>query len=137
MTLLHQFLEQNLKFSWVNFWCLHQMSCLRDHILYSSYQYQLLDQFPSIKDLSTIAKRLSIPLTGFASLEIFWSKQSLRLWAGSVEMINVFFPFPANVVAKLLLVVVFPTPPLPPTNIHLRVSCYKMFFRLPSNYINL
>jgi len=56
-------------------------------------------------------------LIGVGSFVTFWSKQSLKLCAGSVEIINVFFPDLACKVARLLLVVVLPTPPLPPTKI--------------------
>ena len=83
----------------------------------------------------TIACKFGIPWMGVGSLVTFWSKQSLKLWAGSVEMMRVFLPPSANRVAKLLLVVVFPTPPLPPTKIHLKDFCSRMFLKLPSQFI--
>ncbi len=46
-------------------------------------------------------------------------------------MMRVLRPDSAKRVDKLLLVVVLPTPPLPPTKIHLRVFCSKTFFRPP------
>ena len=44
-----------------------------------------------------------------------------------------FFPFLANNVAKLLEVVVFPTPPFPPTKIHFSYKCSTKFFSVGSN----
>lgn len=68
-----------------------------------------------------------MPLMGVGSLVTFWSKQSLRLCAGSVEMMRVFLFCCEMRVAKLLLVVVLPTPPLPPTKIQRRVFWSTMF----------
>ena len=44
----------------------------------------------------TIAKRLVNPETSDGVLVNFWLKASLRLWAGSVEMIRTFFLTAAN-----------------------------------------
>lgn len=74
-----------------------------------------------------------MPWMGVGFLVTFWSKQSLRLWAGSVEMMRVLRPRVAMAVARLLLVVVFPTPPFPPTKIQCSELCSTMFFRVPSN----
>lgn len=71
-----------------------------------------------------------MPLTGVGSLVTFWSKQSLKLCAGSVDMISV-LRYLESIVARLLLVVVFPTPPFPPTKIQCSVFCCRMFLRLP------
>ena len=49
-------------------------------------------------------------------------------------MIKTLFPFIANIVAIEEDVVVFPTPPFPPTNIHLNYE-FNKFFKDPSNYI--
>ena len=35
-----------------------------------------------------MALRLGMPVMGVGSLATFWSKQSERLWAGSVEMMS-------------------------------------------------
>jgi len=43
------------------------------------------------------------------------------LCAGSVDIINTFLRTLDNKIANEEETVVFPTPPLPPTNIHLRV----------------
>mmetsp|Transcript_1318 Transcript_1318/g.2722 ORF Transcript_1318/g.2722 Transcript_1318/m.2722 type:complete len:224 (-) Transcript_1318:215-886(-) len=66
----------------------------------------------------SMALRLSKPSIGVGSRPIFWQKASLKLWAGSVETIKTFFRVLANWTPKQQLVVVFPTPPLPPTKTH-------------------
>lgn len=68
--------------------------------------------------LPTMAYRLSNPWTRVGVLVNFWRKASLRLCAGSVEMMRTFCRHPASCTARLLEQVVFPTPPLPPTKIH-------------------
>lgn len=41
----------------------------------------------------SIAHKFSMPLIATGWLPIFWSKQSLKLWAGSVEMIMTYFSY--------------------------------------------
>jgi hypothetical protein len=86
----------------------------------------------------TIAKSWSIPVIGVGFLVTFWSKQSLKLWAGSVEIMIVLRPVRAIAVARLLLVVVLPTPPFPPTKIQCKVFWSIIFWSVPGNscYIN-
>ena len=59
----------------------------------------------------------------------FWPKASERLCAGSVEISRTLGRHWANWVARAQLVVVLPTPPLPPTKIHLREGWSRMFWR--------
>lgn len=66
----------------------------------------------------SMALRLVKPSIRRASLPNFWLKASLRLCAGSVEMSSTERRTRASWMARLHDVVVFPTPPLPPTNIH-------------------
>ena len=66
----------------------------------------------------SMALRLSKPLTSRASLPNFWLKASDRLCAGSVEMRRTDLRCFASWMAREQDVVVFPTPPLPPTKIH-------------------
>lgn len=40
----------------------------------------------------------------------------------------------ARRIERIELHVVFPTPPLPPTKTHFRLSCSSMFWTLPSGY---
>ena len=65
----------------------------------------------------------------------FCRKASLRLCAGSVEMIRTLSRTPASCVAKLQEQVVLPTPPLPPTKIHLSVSWSSTFCRVGSRVL--
>ncbi len=48
-----------------------------------------------------MAKRLSYPVTGLGVLVNFWWKASLRLCAGSVEMISTFLLAAASCTARL------------------------------------
>ncbi len=57
----------------------------------------------------------------------FCPKASDKLWAGSVDIINTFERIFDNNIANDEETVVFPTPPFPPTNIHLSVFWSKMF----------
>mmetsp|Transcript_15451 Transcript_15451/g.33299 ORF Transcript_15451/g.33299 Transcript_15451/m.33299 type:complete len:240 (+) Transcript_15451:2045-2764(+) len=65
--------------------------------------------------------------------EIFSPNASDKLCAGSVEMMRIFSSDPrataseCRATAKAQLVVVFPTPPLPPTKIHLSDCCSTTF----------
>lgn len=43
-----------------------------------------------------------------------WAKESLKEWAGSVEMTMVGCPWLANFTAREAAQLVFPTPPFPP-----------------------
>ena len=65
-----------------------------------------------------MAKRLLMPLMGLGLLVTFCWNASLRLCAGSVLMMSTFFLLSAICIATLQDVVVLPTPPFPPTNIH-------------------
>ena len=67
-----------------------------------------------------MAERLSKPLMRRASLPNFWEKASERLWAGSVLMSRTLRRTLASWMAREHDVVVFPTPPLPPTKIQRR-----------------
>jgi hypothetical protein len=60
----------------------------------------------------------------------FWSNASERLWAGSVEMIRTFFLTWERRMERQEEVVVFPTPPLPPTKIHFSSCCSRMLARV-------
>lgn len=62
----------------------------------------------------------------------FCWKASLRLWAGSVEMMSTDWRTRASKIERIELQVVLPTPPLPPTKIHLSESCSSMFCTVPS-----
>lgn len=68
----------------------------------------------------TIAYRLEKPSTSAGFFVNFCLKASLRLWAGSVEMISTDFLAAASWTARDDEHVVLPTPPLPPTKIHFR-----------------
>lgn len=83
--------------------------------------------FWSILESISMAKRLGTPSMAVGSLSTFWSKQSDRLWAGSVEMISTYLPCSARRVAMEEEVVVLPTPPLPPTKIQRRVLSSTRF----------
>ena len=48
-----------------------------------------------------MAKRLSKPVTGLGALVNFWRKASLRLCAGSVEMMSTFLRAAASCTARL------------------------------------
>ena len=48
-----------------------------------------------------MAKRLSKPVTGLGVLVNFWRKASLRLCAGSVEMMSTFLLAAASCTARL------------------------------------
>mmetsp|Transcript_26918 Transcript_26918/g.57667 ORF Transcript_26918/g.57667 Transcript_26918/m.57667 type:complete len:259 (-) Transcript_26918:74-850(-) len=76
----------------------------------------------------SMALRLSNPSIGVGSRPIFWQKASLKLWAGSVDTIRTFFRVLANWTPKQQLVVVLPTPPLPPTKTHWRLFWSMIFF---------
>lgn len=71
----------------------------------------------------SITHKLSNPWTKVASWENYWSNASERLWAGSVDINKVFPLVLDNWIAIEDDVVVFPTPPFPPTKIN-----YKLFF---------
>mmetsp|Transcript_87135 Transcript_87135/g.130700 ORF Transcript_87135/g.130700 Transcript_87135/m.130700 type:complete len:460 (-) Transcript_87135:949-2328(-) len=66
---------------------------------------------------TSIANRLpSVPSTIAGEPESFMLRQSPRECAGSVEMRRVLTPSSASFTPSALLVLVFPTPPFPPTN---------------------
>eukprot|EP00128_Syssomonas_multiformis_P017429 Colp12_sorted_trinity150504_noHs@7695 len=75
----------------------------------------------------SMANKLSKPLTLVGSLVNFCVNASLRLCAGSVEISSTLRLTLANWIPKLQLQVVLPTPPFPPTKIHLRVFCSRIF----------
>ena len=62
----------------------------------------------------------------------FCLKASLRLWASSVEMLRTEGRAVASCTARDELQVVLPTPPLPPTKIHLSFCCSTKLFRFVS-----
>ena len=74
----------------------------------------------------SIALRLVKPSTSLASLPNFCEKASERLCAGSVEIRRTDRRTLASWMAREQEVVVFPTPPLPPTKIHRRVFWSRM-----------
>ena len=74
---------------------------------------------PALGSTSMAYKFLN-PFTNIGTLLNFWSKASEILWAGSVEIIKTVSRIFANCVATEQEHVVFPTPPLPPTKIHLK-----------------
>lgn len=59
-------------------------------------------------------------------------KASLRLWAGSVDMISTEDRTRERRIDRIELQVVLPTPPFPPTKSHLRVSWSSMFCTVAS-----
>lgn len=73
------------------------------------------------------------PLTRVGNLVNRCWKASLRLWAGSVEMMSTEDRTWASNIPRMELQVVFPTPPFPPTNTHFNVSCSKIFCTEPSS----
>lgn len=75
----------------------------------------------SKQDQLTIAYRLVNPWTRVGVFVNFCLNASLRLCAGSVDMINTLSLCCASCTARLLLQVVLPTPPLPPTQIHFKL----------------
>mmetsp|Transcript_16211 Transcript_16211/g.63222 ORF Transcript_16211/g.63222 Transcript_16211/m.63222 type:complete len:250 (-) Transcript_16211:26-775(-) len=81
---------------------------------------------------TSIAQRFSKPSILVGSLPIFWLKASLRLCAGSVEIRRTDSLFCARSTASEQEVVVLPTPPFPPTKIHLSVSCSSTSFTVGS-----
>lgn len=76
----------------------------------------------------TIAYRLSKPWTRVGDLENCCLKASLKLCAGSVEMISTLSLTLESNVAKVLEQVVLPTPPLPPTKIQRSDFLSNRFF---------
>mmetsp|Transcript_52153 Transcript_52153/g.124242 ORF Transcript_52153/g.124242 Transcript_52153/m.124242 type:complete len:369 (+) Transcript_52153:489-1595(+) len=74
--------------------------------------------FSSASSVSTsIAQRFPcVPSISTGSPASLTARQSPRECAGSVEIISVFSPASASCTPSALLVLVFPTPPLPPTN---------------------
>ena len=80
-----------------------------------------------------MAKRLVKPSTSVGTLVNFWRKASLRLWAGSVEMMSTLSRTPASCTAREQEQVVLPTPPLPPTKIHFRLFWSKTFWSVGSS----
>ena len=74
------------------------------------------------------------PFTSLASLPNFCENASERLCAGSVEMRRTDRRTLASWIAREHDVVVFPTPPLPPTNIQRRVFWSRMFWRVGSSW---
>lgn len=79
-----------------------------------------------------MAKRLEKPWTKVGDLVKRCWKASLRLWAGSVEMMRTEDRTLARQIARMELHVVFPTPPFPPTNTHFRESWSRMFCTVAS-----
>jgi hypothetical protein len=69
----------------------------------------------------TIANRFWNPSTSVGLFVNFCRKASLRLWAGSVEMMSTRSLTAARRMAKEQLHVVFPTPPFPPQKIHFKL----------------
>lgn len=78
-----------------------------------------------------MAYKLVNPLTSVGAFVKRCWKASLRLWAGSVDMIRTEDLTWERRIPNVELHVVFPTPPFPPTNTHLRVSCSNTFFTVP------
>ncbi|GER26418.1 isoleucine--tRNA ligase, partial [Striga asiatica] len=83
-------------------------------------------------DFLTIAYKFENPVTRVGLFVNLCWNASLRLWAGSVEIMSTEDLTLASKMARIELHVVFPTPPLPPTNTHLSVSCSIMFCTVPS-----
>ena len=75
-----------------------------------------------------MAKRLLNPLTSVGFLLNCCLKASLKLCAGSVEMIRTDCLTFESKVAIVLEQVVLPTPPLPPTKTHRSDFLSKMFW---------
>ena len=65
--------------------------------------------------------KFSKPFIIVGCFPIFWLNASDKLWAGSVDIINTFLPCFDNKIDNDAEIVVLPTPPLPPTNIHFSV----------------
>ncbi len=81
----------------------------------------------------SIALRFEKPSIKRASLPNFWLNASLRLCAGSVEMSSTERRTFASWMAREHDVVVFPTPPLPPTKIHRSVRWSRMAWSVGSS----
>ena len=75
-----------------------------------------------------MAYRLVKPSTREGCLLNFWRKASLRLWAGSVEMMRTDSRTAASCTARAHEVVVLPTPPLPPQKAHFSVFWSSRFW---------
>ena len=80
----------------------------------------------------SIALKFVKPLMRRASLPNFCEKASERLCAGSVEMRRTERRTLASCMAREQEVVVFPTPPLPPTKIQRRVFWSRIDWRVGS-----
>jgi len=88
---------------------------------------------PNISSVSifgsiSIAYKLLKFLTSVGDFVNFWENASLRLCAGSVDIINTESLTLERSTATELEIVVFPTPPFPPTNIHWSPLSLIMFF---------
>jgi len=79
-----------------------------------------------------MAYRLEKPLTRVGILVKRCWNASLRLWAGSVEMMRTEERTEARRMERIELHVVLPTPPLPPTKTHFRESWSRTFWTVPS-----
>lgn len=88
-------------------------------------------------DFLTIAYKFVKPLTRVGILVNLCWNASLRLWAGSVEMMSTDGLTFARRIDMIELHVVLPTPPLPPTKTHFSVSCSIMFCTVPSGNSSL
>ena len=82
----------------------------------------------------SMALRFVKPSISLASFPNFCEKASDKLCAGSVEMRSTERRTLASCIAREHDVVVFPTPPLPPTNIHRRVFWSSMVWRVGSSW---
>ena len=86
----------------------------------------------------SMQNKFETPATATGSRPNFWPNASLKLCAGSVLTTSAFAPLPSSSrrlairSARQHEVVVLPTPPFPPTKIHLRERCPTMFTSEPS-----
>lgn len=81
-----------------------------------------------------MAYKLVKPLTKVGVLVNRCWKASLRLWAGSVDMMRTEARTLARRIDNIELQVVLPTPPLPPTKTHFRLSWSRMFWTVASGW---
>ena len=80
-----------------------------------------------------MANRLVKPSTRVGLRLNFWRKASERLCAGSVEMMSTLSRAAASATASAHEQVVFPTPPLPPTNTQRSEVWATTFWRVGSS----
>lgn len=104
-----------------------QTRSLRTRTIASKIQF-----WGGVKDYHTMAYKLEKPLIRVGDLVNLWWNASLRLCAGSVEMMSTEGRTRARRIDRIELHVVLPTPPFPPTKIHFNESCSNIFCSVPS-----